>query len=262
MPISKWICQACGGREVPLDHFATTKCGDTVHPDFAFAVRAQEEAQGDRTGVRVTHGLGCPRRAAIQAKEDFAIDPLASNASLTGTAWHALMEKHGPADQVEVKVSGKVRDIPVTGKIDRLRKPYIEDWKHIGDFSLKYRKEDGIKLEHRVQASVYSWLCEESGQYGFTHCRIWYHTSKGGKDALTPVEAVTMPIHDALEVKPFDGLYTVYELYQQADKVFNNGGDWRELPLAGESQTFGAKRMCDFCEVRDICSTADKGAPF
>lgn len=262
MPITKWLCPACGGREVPLDHFTTTDCGNVIHPDYALAVRMQEDGQTDRTGVRVTHGLGCPRRSVIQATEPFAVDPTESNAALTGTAWHALMEKSGPPEHCEVEVKGEINGIAVSGKMDRVRGDVIEDWKHIGDFQLKYRREDGVKPEHVAQASIYAELLYQSRLQQATRCRIWYHTSKGGKDAMVPITADLMPIGQALQVKPYGGEYTVHELYEQADMALNRGADWRKLPLAGQSMSFGPKTMCDYCSVRSICTEAETGSPF
>lgn len=243
---------------MPLDHFQTTDCGNHVHPDYALAVRMQEDDQKDRTGVRVTHGLGCPRRAAIQNVENYAVDPTDCNAALTGTSWHAMMEKAGPPDKCEVVVCGELGGVQVSGKMDRIRDGVIEDWKHIGDFSLKYKKEDGVSPEHVVQASIYSALMSQSGLGRAQRCRIWYHTSKNGKDALTPMEAPIMDTLDALEHRPYDGEYKVIELYRQMADI----KDWREMPLAGQTMRFGAKIMCDFCQVREICTEAETGAPF
>src|SRR5512137_1486392 len=104
MPIAQWICAACGGRVVPLTHFTDSPCGEKVHPDYAAAILKDRADQYVKGAVRVSHGLGCPRRAAIEEAVDFAVDPLEQNAMLTGTAWHAMVESAGPVQFVEVEV--------------------------------------------------------------------------------------------------------------------------------------------------------------
>jgi len=268
MPIVGWLCKGCGGREVGLNHFHETLCGETVcHPDFADAIFKDRTSQYVNGVVRVTHGLGCPRRAAIEHVETYRVDPLDANAALTGVAFHALMEHAGHPDMTEVEVKGVIEGIPVNGKIDRMRRLHdgtfiIEDWKHISDFQVKYRKQDGIKPEHIIQASIYAELCQQMGMRRPARGIIWYHTSMNGKDALMPTPFSLMPLAEALAVKPFGGDFTVLELYQQAADVFINHEGWKSLPLAGASILFGSKTMCDYCSVRSICAEAASGAPF
>lgn len=281
MPIARWICTGCGGREVPLDHFSATACGEKVcHPDMAAAILADRDGQYTRGSVRVSHGLGCPRRAAIEEVEDYAVDPLECNAALTGVAWHALLEsvderlarKNGRPPDCEVEVSGTIAGIKLKGKIDRLRGDLIEDHKHINDFSVKWIRQNGVKPEHRAQVSIYAELCEQSGLQRPKRGIIWYHSSLGGKDALIPMPVELMGVEEALAVRPYGCEYTVRELYEQANMFFNGVepsglackpmNDWRCLPLAGQTIQFGSKTGCDYCAVRAICQEAENGAPF
>jgi len=265
MPIAKWYCARCKA-DVALDHFATTECGETaVHPDYAAAILGDRDSQHTKGAVRVTHGLGCPRRAVIEHVEDYAVDPLDCNAMLTGTAWHAMMERYGQPNRVEVAVTGVVetdgRDIRVAGKSDYLYRQTVQDHKHVGDDKLRYKLKDGATPEHRVQLSLYAELASQSGHERPTKGVIWYHTSKAGKDALTPMPVELMPIDEALAHRPYQGDYTVAELYAQADDGFRTG-DWRAMPLAGKTQRFGYRVACDYCSVRSICTEGETGAPF
>jgi len=266
MPISRWICNGCGGREVPLSHFSDTACGELVHPDYAAAILKDRSEQYISHAVRVSHGLGCPRRAAIEESVDFAVDPLSQNAMLTGTAWHALVEAAGPNALVEVEVEGVVADVKVRGKMDRLRKLHngdwaVEDWKHVGEFGLKYVKP-GPKPEHIVQTSIYAELVAQVNRPRPTVGLIWYHSSSGGKDAMVPHKFPLMPLHEAVNHRPYDCDFTVGELLRQAASHYENGVKWEELPLAGASIKFGAKTGCDYCGVRSICKEAEVGTPF
>jgi hypothetical protein len=266
MPIVRWICRECGGREVPLSHFSDSPCGERVHPDFASAILRDREGQYVSGAVRVSHGLGCPRKAAIEEAVDFAVDPLELNAMLTGTAWHAFVEAAGPQDMVEVEVGGTIHSVRLNGKMDRLRhlsdgQWAIEDWKHVNDFGVKYIKE-GPKKEHVVQTSIYAELVEQSGRPRPTVGLIWYHSSQGGAAALTPHKFQLLPLHEALDHRPYECEFTVLELLKQAASHYEDGLRWDELPLAGRSITFGGKNACGYCSVRSICDEADKGAPF
>jgi hypothetical protein len=266
MPITSWICAACGGREVPLDHFATTSCGEKVHPDYAAAILADRADQYVTGKVRVSHGLGCPRRAAIEESEGFAVDPLDLNSMLTGTAWHAFVERAGPKEWVEVEVSGKLAGVQVAGKMDRLRQLSdgtwaIEDWKHVNDFGVKFISA-GPKAEHKIQTSLYAELLEQCGSQRPTVGIIWYHSSQQGKAALTSHKFDLMPTHEALDQRPYDCDYTVAELLKQAASHYEDGIKWQELPLAGKSIKFGTKTACNYCSVMSVCREAEVGAPF
>jgi len=274
MPIIGWLCSGCGGRQVPLDHFATTKCGESVvHPDYAAALLADRRGHYASGVVEVSHGLGCPRRYAIEQSEDYWIDPLQSNSALTGTAWHKMMEANiDGGGKAEVQLSGVIAGIKVHGKTDRIRGCAVEDHKHISDWNLKYIRAEPVKPEHIAQESLYAELAEQSGLSRPTKGRTWYHTTRPGKDALVPVENVLMTVEEALAVKPYGGSFTVHQLLRQADSTFNStplGPDlnygpvsWNLLPLAGSTMSFGSKSMCDYCQVRDICTQAENGAPF
>lgn len=270
MPIARFICRGCGGREVDLDHFSKTACGESVcHPDYAAALLADRAGQYTSGSVRVTHGLSCPRRAAIEESESFAVDPLDANAPLTGVAWHSLMEKFGSKTDCEVEVSGTVGGVALKGKIDRIRmigdEMILEDWKHINDFSVKYIKQDGAKLEHRVQLSIYAELVHQCMQVRPVRGIIWYHSSVGGKDALIPQPVSLISVEDALKVHPYGCDYTVDDLYKQMDLffAFQPKYNWKTaLPLAGASIRFGSKTGCDYCSVRSICMEAETGSPF
>lgn len=246
MPITQWICKGCGGRLVPLDHFATTRCGETVcHPDYAAAVLADRAAQPTGT-VRVTMGLGCQRRHAIEASEGYAVDPLDLLAPMTGTAWHRAVEG---AEGSEVPVAGTLAGMRVEGRVDRLRGDLIEDWKCQETGSLKYlRQDDGsyrAKPEHVVQVSLYAELAEQSGLRRPTRGIIWVKEFK----RMQPVPTSLWPVEKALEFHPLGGNYSVSDLYRQSSAA----NSWQGMPKAGESQMYGAKSACNWCSVRNLC---------
>lgn len=263
MPITAWLCPRCN-REVPLDHFATSECGQTTcHPDMANAIlkgRSEHYAQGV---VEVSHALGCVRNYAIQHSEPYSVDPLSMNALETGNAWHSHMER-GSADpsNTEVQLKGVIAGVTVVGKTDRLRPPdLIEDHKHKSDFSAKYVKDEA-DLTHMAQLSIYAELCQQ--QLGWTpkHGIIWYHFSMAGEKGIIPKRFRIMPIEAVLELKPHDGQYTVGELLVMAQHVFGEGGRWQDLPLAGTTMMFGQRDMCAYCGVRSVCLTQHQSAPF
>ncbi len=267
MPIANWICAACGGREVPLSHFAETACGEKVHPDFARAILLDRNSQYVQRAVRVSHGLGCPRRGAIEESEPYAVDPLELNPAIKGTGWHAFVEAAAPAGMAEIELEGIIGGVKVNGKLDRLRQLSddswaIEDWKTINDFNIKWIKSGGAKPEHQVQASIYAELLDQMRKPRPTVGIIWYSSSVGGKDALMPFKFDLLPLHEALAVRPYDCEYTVLELLKQAASHYEDGVRWEELPLAGKSIKFGGKTACDYCNVRSVCWTAAVGAPF
>jgi len=258
-----WLCAGCGGRQVDLQHFATTKCGESVcHPDQAHAIIKENSEHVSSGAIGVGRGLGCPRSYAIQDAEPFHVDPLKLNAIDTGKAWHARME-WGSIDpgNCEVDVKGVIRDIAIAGRVDRLRPPdTIEDWKHGNDFSRKYCKEP--KPAHVAQLSIYAELVAQCKGWRPSVGIIWHHFSGSGKDAVVPLKFALWPIEKALAYKPYNGEFTVFEHYQQASAFFEKYTTWKELPLAGVEMKFGDKSHCEYCFVRSICTEAATGAPF
>lgn len=254
MPITAWFCRGCGGREVPLDHFATTRCGETVcHPDYAAAVLADRANQP--TGkVRVSHGLGCPRRAGIEQAEDYAVDPLDLLASMSGVAWHLLMEKAAKG-AAEIPVTLEVDGITIVGTTDR---PHVlpsgeeigGDWKTTSEYQLGKKAEAGI--EHRIQLTMYG------KARGWAKAIVWYKSHK----EIRPMSVELVPMDEALAHHPYDGEYTVLELYHQADDLMSGRKKWQDLPLTGQSQKFGRKTACDYCSVREACTVAAMGSPW
>lgn len=261
MPITAWHCPDCC-RPVGLDHFADTACGEIVHPDFAAAVLADDRDKADRRGrVGVSDGTGCARRKIIGDIEDIIVDPLAYNSVLTGTAWHTLMETHGDSVNCEVEVSGTIAGIKLVGHIDRVRygPPLVlDDHKHTNDYSFGYqRKGEATKPEHEAQLSIYAELFRQTFDLTPAHGVIWYHATAGG---FLPRKVEFWPLERCLSLKPYGGEFSVMDLWLQVQGGLE--GDWRNLPLAGESQSFGAKSACDYCAVREVCWTAARGAPF
>jgi hypothetical protein len=272
MPIKGWTCGGCK-RRVDLNHYQTSECGTTYcHPDYAAAVIADRSSQDDRSGVRVTSGLGCPRSYAIMDDADLYPDPLSFNSMLTGSAWHAVMES-GAENQnatidsgvrmfgAEVEVSGMVEGIAISGKIDRVRELpagiVLEDHKHGNDFVRKY--STAPKPEHIVQVSIYGELFEQ--QFGVRPVAgmIWQHYTSS--PPFTPHKFDLWPLAQCLAHHPYSSDYTVLDLYKQGAERFA-GKVWAELPLVGQTIKFGAKTGCDYCAVYAECRTAEVGSPF
>ena len=248
MPITAWRCRGCANREVPLDHFATTPCGaSTVHPDFVKAVLRDRNRQPGGV-VRVTHGLGCIRRAALEQSVEFSADPLAFMPVMSGVAWDTMLSAEaGDAGQVEV--GGEVDGIRVVGHIDRISADAIEDHKRVG-YLPKDKQPDE---EYVAQVSVYGHFA------GRTKGRLWYATHFD----LVPLEFDLWPLERVLEFKAYGGEMTVRENYRLADDFFAGRKTWEELPLSGQHMTFkSGKTHCDYCAVREECCIASIGAPF
>lgn len=267
MPIAKWKCPACHSI-VDLDHYTTTRCGMAVHPDYAAAVLGEQEDNHPGGKVRVSAAGSCPRAAAILKTEEIAVDPLASNAMLTGTAWHQLMGHYGmrPAltntASVEVEVTGTIDGIAIVGHIDRVLRwdsdLIIADWKHTNDFARKYLT--AAKPEHIVQTSLYAELYDQTFGVRPTSGVNWYHFTTS--PPLVPMWYDLWPVERALEHRPYQCDYTVSQLLHQAAKVAEGKVRWEDLPLVGESFQFGGKNACDYCSVFDVCKVQATGAPF
>lgn len=263
MPITAWLCKSCGGREVPLDHFDTTACGEKVHPDYANMVledRAGHYATGSGI-VEVSHMIDCPRKYAIADKENYAVDPVSMNAMLTGTAWHEKVARHTTApDETEQVVRGTILGVPVQGKVDRTRRHLglIEDWKHQNDYASKSVK-DGPKKDHLVQCGLYAELIQQTHGWRPARTIIWSHFSAA--PGVVPLMAPTMSLKECLEHHPKGGDATVAELLGAANS-YQLSDNWKPIKLYGQSMSYGAKSGCDYCSVFDICMRQAKGAAF
>jgi hypothetical protein len=262
MPITAWKCPSCHSN-VALDHFATSGCGFTIHPDYAAAVLRTQEIQHPNGKVRVSSASGCPRAGAIMAAEPIAADPLSFNSMTTGTAWHRLMAEGADPTTTEIEVSGIIEGIAMVGHIDRILtfndKLVICDWKHANDFSRKYLK-DSAKPEHIVQTSLYAELYAQ--QHGPRPARgvNWYHFTSS--PPFVPMWYDLWPLSRALEHKPYGCGFTVLELLRQAESFATGAVRWQNLPLVGEGFQFSGKNACDYCGVYDACKTQSSGAPF
>jgi len=262
MPITRWLCSGCGGREVPLDHFNESECGlKVVHPDFANAVlqgERQHYARGARQ-VEPSTVLGCPRSTAIQATEDYALDPLRNNAMLTGTAWHLHMEEMSvDPQQTEVVVRGEIAGIAMIGKVDRLWKAMkaIFDWKHSSDFGKRKVENEGPRETHRAQLSLYTPLVKQSAGWEPERGFLLYHYTAGG---MLQIEVPIMSLDEVLEHKPHGGEVTVLDNLRHAHMFKSGATKWQQLPLSGEKMMFGTKTMCDYCAVLPICKEQATG---
>lgn len=273
MPITRWYCIKCRAN-VPLDHFATTACGLVVHPDYAAAVLNSDTDYYGAGLVTVTGGLGCVRSRAIERDKDVAVNPLDYNALILGSAWDATMQAFAPTDKVKVRVNGIIEGIQIAGEIDRVRRVgddlFIEDHKHSNNFQYKHLAEaDGPRVEYVIQTSIYGELYRQTYEEQPTKGAIWYNFSGANSDSrkppLMPKIYNLINLQDCLNHRPYDGDYTVSQLYHHAAVYYQQGSlkvDAFDLPLAGESMKFGSKSYCDYCQVRDVCFTAAKGAPF
>lgn len=271
-----WSCPNCR-RKVPLDHYETSTCGLVIHPDYASAVLHSDDDYYGKELVTVTAGLGCPRSRAIEAQAEVYVNPVDYNALIIGDAWDRQMERHAPPKSSKVRVEGVLAGVQVSGEIDRVREitdaggnTYLalEDHKHGNNFAQRYAKKEGLKLEHKLQLSIYGHLYSKMGDGPIpTHGIIWQHYSgaPGGKATdfyILPTVFLLMDVTSCLNAKPHGGSYTVAELYRQTAKRVEGTVRWQDLPLVGESMSFGQTSYCDYCQVKDVCFTEDKGAPF
>lgn len=300
MPIIGWQCPVCN-HPAPLDHYATTKCGLEIHPDYAQAIiddRATPHHTVDM--VTVTMGVGCPRSRALEnSDEPLLVNPLDYNALLIGQAWDEFVLRR---DKLVLK--GEIAGIPVAGEVDSIRRLgndlLIEDFKHSNNNQQRFLKKEveegrAIKVEYKVQTSIYAELYYQMEQARFAAAQkkygtksntvfteeqlaemrpaerpnkgmVWNHYSGAQSSynrVLWPLIYDTIPLDEALAVKPYGGEFTVLELYRQAAGLYGDTPvKWSDLPLAGKSMMFGKQSMCDYCQVRAKCFEEAQGAPF
>lgn len=280
MPITDWWC-AAHKAEVPLDHFEhCTYC----HPDFTAAILTDRAIQADRSGVRVSSASACPRKYAILATEDVAVDPLSFLQAMKGTAWHAMMEesvyqqvadKNEPLPNgtgAEIRVAGEIAGITLTGTIDRV---LLRDGKLIGQ-DIKTGKDarevfirggksygkvmtgQGAPIEYKIQLSIYAELYRQQFGQAWDAAEIWWTLLNHWCE---PVAII--PVEQCLAHHPYDSEFTIAEILAQAQQVADGAVKWQDLPLVGKTFAFGPKFTgCDYCEVRDKCWTQAQGAPF
>lgn len=282
-----FACPVCL-HQVPLDHYETSNCGLAIHPDYAAAVLHSNDDYYGRDLTTVTAGLGCPRSRAIEYDTDVFVNPLDYNAIITGSAWDTLMEKHGLPGSTKMRVEGDIAGIHLSGEIDRVRRLndmlIIDDHKNSNNNAQRFLKKEveagtAVKMEYRIQTSIYAELYEQTFDVRPTHGMIWNHyagASSNYNKVLIPLLYETIPLSECLSHKPYGGEFTVLELYKQAEAYHKKGtsAEMREgststskmlpadLPLAGASMNFGQQTMCDYCQVKKACMTLAGGAPF
>lgn len=287
MTIAGWACPNCHQR-VPLNHYATTKCGLAIHPAYAAAVLYDDANDPHGKEMSVTDGLGCPRLRAIENQaEDLYVNPLDYNAMLLGSAWDAVVgmpDDFGDGDIAEpedpllyrakIQLRGTIAGMKVTGELDNVRRLddmlILSDWKHSNNFRAKWiKQEGGPSIEYKIQTSIYAELYRQMYDETPTHGEVVYHFSGSGKDVLVPYQYPIMPIEECLAYRPYSGTeYTVEQLYRMAQPIYTEVPDgrpgvrWQELPLVGVTMSFGSKSFCDYCQAKDLCFTAERGAPF
>lgn len=265
MSIIGFSCPHCK-QNVALDHYNVTECGAKLHPDYAHAALHSDDLYYGHDQVSVTSGLGCPRSRAIERNCDVYVNPLAYNALLIGSAWDHAMEQQAPPNMRKMQLTGVIEGITIHGEIDRIRKIgehwTIEDWKHSNNFQEKHVKTQGVRKENQIQTSIYAELYAQQHGERPTRGAIWYHFSGAGKEPLIPYIYELLSLEECLQHKPYGGDYTVLELYKQADSYYRGDLTTFDLPLVGDTMAFGTKGYCDYCQVRDACFEAARGAPF
>lgn len=289
MPIIGWRCVYCN-ENVPLDHFVSTDCGLKIHPAFTAAILHDEATDPHGKAMSVTDGLGCPRHAAIEGQEGVYVNPLDYNALLAGRGWDLVVGNQAfdnpetdlsrPMFRAKVQLKGAVAGMEITGELDNIRRLgerlIISDWKNSNNLRAFWiAKEGGPSMEYKIQTSIYAELYRQMFAEMPTDGEVVYHFSGAGeayrggelksKFSSPPLMAFQydiIPLAECLAFKPYGGSYTVEELYRMAQPVYTEAKDWRLLPLVGQTMAFGTKSYCDYCEVRDVCFTAARGAPF
>lgn len=264
MSIIGFACPHCKSN-VGLEHYNETACGAKLHPDYAAAVVHSDDDYYGHDQVSVTSGLGCPRSRAIERNCDVYVNPLAYNALLIGTAWDRAVGAYAPKGTSKIELVGTIEGITIHGEIDRVRTLEghltIEDWKHSNNFQEKHVKGQGVRKENQIQTSIYAELYAQQFGERPTRGAIWYHFSGAGKEPLVPFIYELLSLEECLQHKPYGGDYTVLDLYRQADSYYAGLKPF-DLPLVGETMSFGTKSYCDYCQVRDACFEAARGAPF
>lgn len=291
MPIIGWDCPVCG-QHAGLDHYLTTTCGLQIHPDYAQAIlddRATPHYITDQ--VTVTAGLGCPRSRALEASdEELYVNPLDYNALLAGRAWDELITK----PETKLQLKGEIAGITIYGEIDRVRRVpcftcngvggaciacnstgqsdlLIEDHKHSNNNAQRFLKKEieagtAVKFEYRIQTSIYAELYRQQEGEQPTRGMIWNHYSGAqskSNSVLIPLLYDLVPLDECLSYCPYGGSYTVLELYEQAASLYTETpAKWSDLPLVGETMSFGSMSYCDYCQVRSKCFQQARGAPF
>lgn len=268
MPIVGWYCVHCK-KETELDHFEVSPCGLKLHPDYASAVLHNNDEYYGHELTTVTDGLGCPRSRAIEKDNDVYVNPIDYNPLLIGKAWDTAIGK----GTHKVLVAGNIAGIHVAGEIDRVRRSgfdlLIEDWKHSNNNQQRFLKKElaegtAVKTEYKIQTSLYAELYHQTFGERPTKGMIWNHYSgaqSSYNDVLIPLIYDVLSLDYCLNYQPYGGDYTVLNLLQQSDS-YHSGLGAMDLPLVGETMKFGSNTMCAYCQVRDACLTAAKGAPF
>lgn len=296
MPIIGWQCPYCN-KPVSLDHFAVSECGLRIHPAYTAAILYDEATDPHGTAMSVTDGLGCPRHAAIENQEGVYVNPLDYNALLIGRAFDLVMankvaenpetDLSRPMLRMKVQLRGTIAGMEVTGELDNVRRLgdrlILSDFKHGNNLRAFWiAKEGGPSMEYKIQTSIYAELYAQMFGERPTDGEVVYHFSGGGQaytggelkskftsPPLMPFQYPIIPLAECLAFRPYGGTYTVEELYRMAQTIYGPVSEqqlaaknWRELPLVGQTMAFGTKSYCDYCEVRDVCFTAERGAPF
>jgi hypothetical protein len=225
--------------------------------------------------MSVTDGLGCPRLRAIENQSaELYVNPLDYNARLLGHAWDATVgspeiRSYGaPMVQTKVQLRGTIAGMELTGELDNIRRLgnrlILSDWKHSNNFRSKWIKlEGGPSMEYKIQTSVYAELYRQMYNEMPNLGEVIYHFSGAGKDVLLPYQYDILPLEECLAYKPYSGQRTVLEIYQLAQQVY--GADarlWTDVPTVGMEMSFGSKAYCDYCQAKDMCYSAARGAPF
>ena len=283
-----WICPYCN-HKVALDHFSTTDCGLRIHPAYTAAILYDEATDPHGSAMSVTDGLGCPRRAAIGNQEEVYVNPLDYNALLIGRGWDTVVGNQefavqagnrGVFFQTKIPLVGKIAEMLISGEADNIRRLgdrlILSDWKHSNNLRAFWiAKEGGPSAEYKIQTSIYAELYAQMYGERPNTGEVVYHFSGAGQayaggelkskftsPPLMAFQYAILPVEECLAYKPYGGSYTVEELYRMAQPIYTEKKPWRELPLVGQTMSFGTKDYCGYCEVKDVCYTAERGSPF
>lgn len=285
MLVSALYCP-CNERGNPLDHYESGACPSPPLPLPWIASLLDAQLRDERhrdNNITATRLLTCPRQVAIEDNIPSMLDLRQTNTPHVGTVIHREMAFQQSAENANVRVSGQLFGVQITGEMDVVLRnkegkvEAIEDYKFHGEVSQGFKFSAAVDPEGAAQLNIYRMLGEQCRddfavkRMGLWHGAIVSARSKAPAWFYRPVPMLTE--QNIANIKPNGAAYTVAQIVEQY-AAFHRGlhalpegleGAEREqavraliktMPLVGREMWRGSK-CTTYCVVRRTCDAIE-----
>ena len=197
----------------------------------------------------VTSLLYCPKKAKLEYTQDYYIYPRQAYYAMRGSLIHEILSNNSEKDEIIEQEFERLvpnTDFILKGKIDRVYKNVLYDYKTMENNGIYSILKNGHKKENIWQINIYKWLIENTIK--IKEIKIIYLSMSGQyisgesfplKSKSQSVTMITLPAVPIYSNEKIEA-YIISKMKRIQD---------RDIPQANASNAW----LCDWCAFKDSC---------